>query len=51
MERFIEQQNIARFTDQLKTEIDPTKRAMLQKLLAEENVKEGNHIKRNLGDQ
>jgi hypothetical protein len=40
MEKFIEQQNIAQYIDQLTTETDPIKRAMLQKLLAEEKVKQ-----------
>jgi hypothetical protein len=51
VERFIERQNIARFTDQLRTETDLTKRKMLQTLLAEENAKEASHVRRSLGDQ
>jgi hypothetical protein len=36
MDQFVERQNIAHYLEQLKTETDPIKRAMLQKLLAEE---------------
>ena len=43
MDRFIERQNIAHYVDQLKTKTDPIKRAMLQKLLAEEKVKQASH--------
>jgi len=39
MEDFVERQNIAHYVEQLKTEIDPIKRAMLQTLLAEEKAK------------
>ncbi len=39
MEKFVERQNIAHFADLLRTETDPTKREMLQRLLAEEKVK------------
>ena len=51
MEKFVERQNIARYTELLITTSDPTKRKMLQRLLAEENVKEGSHLKRSLEDQ
>jgi len=40
MERFIEQQNIARYKELLKTEADPAKRKLLQGLLTEEEVKQ-----------
>jgi hypothetical protein len=40
MEKFIERQNIAHYEDQLKTESDSVKRAMLERLLAEEKVKQ-----------
>jgi hypothetical protein len=43
MDRFIERQNIAHYVDQLKTQTDPIKRAMLQKLLAEEKIKQASH--------
>jgi hypothetical protein len=39
MERFIAQQNVARYKELLKTETDPTKRTLLQGLLTEEEVK------------
>jgi hypothetical protein len=45
MEKFIERQNITNYLDQLKTETDPTRRDMLQKLLAEESVKQASHTK------
>jgi hypothetical protein len=37
---FIERQNIARYLDQLKIEIDPVRRDMLSKLMAEEEAKQ-----------
>ena len=40
MKKFIERQNIAHYLDQLKTEIDPIKRRMLEKLLIEELAKD-----------
>ena len=43
MEKFIERQNIAHYVDQLKTETDPTKRKILQTLLAEETAKQASH--------
>jgi len=43
MDQFVERQNIARYVDQLKTEKDPIKRAMLERLLAEENAKQVSH--------
>jgi hypothetical protein len=45
MERFIERQNIAHYEDQLKTETDPIKRAMLQRLTTEEKAKQTSHVK------
>lgn len=36
MDEFVERQNITHYVDQLKTEKDPSKRAMLERLLAEE---------------
>ncbi len=43
MEKFIERQKIAHYTQQLMTETDPVKRDLLQKLLAEEAVKQASH--------
>ena len=43
MEKFIERQNIAHYVDQLKTETEPIKQAMLQRLLAEEKAKLTSH--------
>jgi hypothetical protein len=43
MDEFVERQNITHYVDQLKTEKDPTKRAMLERLLEEEKVKQANH--------
>jgi len=40
MDKFIMRQNIAHYTNQLMTETDPVKRELLQKLLAEEMVKQ-----------
>ncbi|MFZ5737629.1 hypothetical protein BJ123_102122 [Rhodopseudomonas thermotolerans] len=40
MERFVRNENIKRYRDLLKTEIDPDKRRVIQKLLAEEEAKE-----------
>jgi hypothetical protein len=40
MDKFIVRQNIVHYTQQLMTETDPVKRDLLQKLLAEEIVKE-----------
>ena len=45
MERFVERQNIERYKHLLKLETDPAKRAMLLKLLAEEEVKQATHVK------
>jgi hypothetical protein len=36
MYQFVERQNITHYVDRLKTEKDPTKRPMLERLLAEE---------------
>jgi hypothetical protein len=44
MDRFVERQNIAGFEDQLKAETDPIKKAMLQRLLAEEKIKQASHV-------
>jgi hypothetical protein len=43
MDQFVERQNIAHYVDQLKTEKDPTKQAMLARLLAEEEAKQASH--------
>ena len=43
MEKSIERQNVAYYLDQLKTETDPIKRRMLEKLLIEELGKDANH--------
>jgi hypothetical protein len=43
MERFIERQNVEHYKDLLKSEKDPVKRAVLQKLLAEEEAKQASH--------
>jgi hypothetical protein len=40
MDQFVERQNIAHYVDQLKSEKDLTKRAMLERLLAEEKAKQ-----------
>ena len=40
MDKFIVRQNITHYTNQLMTESDPANREMLQKLLAEETVKQ-----------
>ena len=40
---FVERQNIVHYTNQLMTETDPVKRELLQKLLAEEIVKQADH--------
>jgi hypothetical protein len=45
MEHFIERQNVAHFKDLLKVETDPAKRAVLLKLLAEEETKQASHAK------
>jgi hypothetical protein len=45
MEKFIERQNITKYSDHLKTEIDPAKRIILQKLLAEETTKQASQAK------
>jgi hypothetical protein len=39
-DKFVERQNIARYTNLLMTETDQVKRELLQKLLAEEVVKQ-----------
>ncbi len=43
MEKFIERQNITHYEDQLKTETDLIKQTMLERLLAEEKVKQASH--------
>ena len=40
MDKFIMRQNIAHYTNQLMTETDPVNRELLQKLLAEEMLKQ-----------
>jgi hypothetical protein len=40
MEKFVEQQNIARFTTLLMIETDTAKRELLQKLLTDEMVRQ-----------
>ena len=40
MEKFVERQNIARFTTLLMTETDAAKRELLQKLLTDEMVRQ-----------
>ena len=40
MKAFVERQNVVHYIDQLKTEIDPVKRNVVLKLLAEEEVKQ-----------
>jgi len=42
-EKFIERQNIARFTTLLMTETHRAKRELLQKLLTDEMVRQANH--------
>lgn len=43
MDRFVERQNIAHYVEQLRTETDLNKRAMLERLLAEERAKQASH--------
>jgi rubrerythrin len=43
MDKFVERQNIAHYLEQLETEKDPTKRAMLERLLTEEKGKQASH--------
>jgi hypothetical protein len=43
MEEFVGRQNITRFTTLLITETDTTKRELLQKLLADEMVRQAGH--------
>ena len=43
MEKFVEQQNIARFTTLLMIETDTAKRELLQKLLTDEMVRRASH--------
>jgi hypothetical protein len=43
MDQFVERQNIAHFVEQLKTEADPIKREMLERLLAEEKARGASH--------
>ena len=43
MEKFVERQNIARFTTLLMTETDTAKRELLQKLLTDEMVRQASH--------
>jgi hypothetical protein len=43
MDQFVERQNIAHYEEQLKTQTDPLKRVMLQRLLAEEKARQASH--------
>lgn len=43
IEKFVEGQNVAHYLERLRTENDPTKREILQKLLAEEMIKQKSH--------
>lgn len=43
MDQFVERQNIAHYVEQLKTENEPIKREMLQRLLVEEKAKQASH--------
>jgi hypothetical protein len=43
MHDFVERQNIAHFIDQINAETDPAKRAVIIKLLSEEEVKLASH--------
>jgi len=43
LEKFIEDQNIARYAERLKAERDPLKRKVLFELLAKEEVSQANH--------
>jgi hypothetical protein len=45
MEYFVERQNIEHFKHLLKLETDPAKRAVLLKLLAEEEAKQASQVK------
>ena len=44
LEKFIEDQNIARYADQLKIESDPLRRKLLLELMAREEAKRAKHI-------
>jgi len=43
MDKFVVRENIGHYTKQLVIETDPIKREMLQRLLAEEMVKQATH--------
>jgi hypothetical protein len=45
MENFVERHNVEHFRKLLITEINPTKRILLLRLLAEEETKQASHIK------
>ena len=45
MEKFVERQNIEHYVKQLKTETDPIRITMLQRLLVEEEAKQASHLK------
>ena len=45
MQNFVERSNIANFSKRLETETDAAKRALLLKLLAEEDAKQASHPK------
>jgi len=44
MHMFIERRNVVHFVGLLKSETDPTKRELLRMLLAEEQMKQANHV-------
>ena len=44
MHTFIERRNIVHFVGLLKSETDPTKRELLQKFLAKEQMNQANHV-------
>ena len=43
IDKFVEHQNITRFTTLLMTEIDTAKRELLQRLLTDEMVRQASH--------
>ena len=51
MDKFVEGQNVARFTTLLMTETDTAKRELLQKLLTDEMVKQASRSNRISADR
>jgi hypothetical protein len=44
VKRFVERQNVAHYKELLKVETDPIRRAILQRLLSEEEAKQASHL-------